>query len=133
LNLAVRLKSLCPSDMRPFIAPLDVVYADDTVVQPDVLVVRRSDLGERNVEGHPVLAVEVLSPSTRHLDLAFKQARYEAAGCPSYWVVDPLEPSIVCWELRDGRYEEVARAAGSQAVTLSAPFPITLAPAELTD
>jgi Uma2 family endonuclease len=52
--------------------------------------------------------VEVLSPTTRHLDLAFKRARYEAAGCPSYWVVDPLEPSIVCWELRDGRYEEVA-------------------------
>jgi Uma2 family endonuclease len=110
-----------------------VVYADDTVVQPDVLVVRRSDLGEHNLEGHPVLAVEVLSPSTRHLDLAFKRARYETAGCPSYWVVDPLEPSILCWELRDGRYEEVARATGAQTATLTAPFPITLVPAQLID
>ena len=133
LNLAVRLKSQCPSDLQVFIAPLDVVYADDTVVQPDVLIVRRSDLGERNLEGHPVLAVEVLSPSTRHLDLAFKRARYEVAGCASYWVVDPLEPSIMCWELRDGQYEEVARAVGTYAVTLTTPFPITLAPAELID
>jgi Uma2 family endonuclease len=133
VNLTVQLKSICPPDMRVFVAPLDVVYAEDTIVQPDVLVVRRSDLGERNLEGHPVLAVEVLSPSTRHLDLAFKRARYEAAGCPSYWVVDPVEPSIVCWELDDGRYQEVARATGTEPITLTAPFPITLAPAQLID
>jgi Uma2 family endonuclease len=133
LNLALRLKSQCPSDMQVFIAPLDVVYADDTVLQPDVLVVRRSDLGEHSLEGHPVLAVEVLSPSTRHIDLAFKRARYEVAGCPSYWAIEPLEPSIVCWKLRGGRYVEVARAAETQAITLGAPFPVTLAPAELID
>jgi Uma2 family endonuclease len=133
VNLTVRLKSICPPDMRVFVAPLDVIYADDTVVQPDVLVVRRSDLGEHNLEGHPVLAVEVLSPSTRHLDLAFKRARYEVAGCPSYWVIDPLEPSLVCWELRDGRYVEVARATGAEPITLTMPFPTTLAPADLID
>lgn len=107
MNLAVQLKSLCPPELRVFVAPLDVVYADDTVMQPDVLVARRSDLGERNLEGYPVLAVEVLSPSTRHLDLAFKRARYEAAGCQSYWVVDPLQPSIACWELEEGTYRDV--------------------------
>jgi Uma2 family endonuclease len=133
LNLAVRLKGLCPPDMKVLVAPLDVVYADDTVMQPDVLVVRRSDLGEHNLEGHPLLAVEVVSPSTRHVDLAFKRARYEVAGCPSYWVVDPLESSIVCWELRDGRHAEVAKAAGSQSVTIAAPFTITLSPTELID
>jgi Uma2 family endonuclease len=77
-----RLHRACLPDMRVFVAPLDVEYAEDTVVQPDVLVVHRSDLGEHNLEGHPVLALEVLSPSTRHLDLALKRARYEAAGCP---------------------------------------------------
>jgi Uma2 family endonuclease len=133
VNLTVRLKSICPPDMRVFVAPLDVIYADDTVVQPDVLVVRRSDLGKDTLEGYPVLVVEVLSPSTRHIDLAFKRARYEAAECPSYWVIDPLEPSIVCWELRDSRYVEVARATETQAITLGAPFPVTLAPAELID
>jgi Uma2 family endonuclease len=112
VDLTVRLNSLCPPELRVFVAPLDVAYADDTVMQPDVLVVRRSDLGERNLEGHPVLAVEVLSPGTRHLDLAFKRARYEAAGCQSYWVVDPLQPSIACWELEEGAYRDVGRAVG---------------------
>jgi Uma2 family endonuclease len=103
-------------------------------VQPDLLVAARPEFDDQILKGTPLLlVVEVLSPTTRHLDLAFKRARYEAAGCQSYWVVDPLEPSIVCWELRDGRYEDVARAVGSEAVTLAAPFPVTLVPAELTD
>jgi len=76
----------------------------------------------------------VLSPTTRHIDLAFKRARYEAAGCcPSYWVIDPLEPSIICWELRDGRYAEVARSAGSDSVALNAPFPVSLIPGRVVD
>jgi Uma2 family endonuclease len=131
VNLTLRLTSQCPPDLCVFVAPLDVVYDDDTVLQPDVLVVRRSDLGERNLEGQPMLAAEVLSPSTRHVDLAFKRARYEAAGCPSYWVIDPLEPSIICWELRDGRYAEAAKSTGSQPVSVATPFPITLTPADL--
>ena len=130
-GLWLKLRLACPADMIAFVAPLDVVYGDLTVLQPDVLVVRRADLGERTVAGPPVLAVEVLSPSTRHLDLAYKRARYEEAGCPSYWVIDPLRPSIVCWDLVDGVYEEVARATGDEQVTLQRPYPVTLAPAEL--
>jgi Uma2 family endonuclease len=129
----LRLYQACPADMQALVAPFDVTLSPDTVVQPDALVAARSAFDDQVLKDLPLLVVEVLSPSTRHLDLAFKRARYEAAGCPSYWVVDPLEPSIVCWELRDSRYEEVARAIGSQAVTLSSPFAITLVPAELTD
>jgi hypothetical protein len=55
------------------------------------------------------------------------------ASCASYWAIDPLEPSIICWELRDGRYIEIAKAAGAEPVTLAAPFPVTLAPTELID
>jgi len=133
LELAVRLREACPAGLRVFVAPLDVSYADDTVLQPDVLVVRRSDLGERDLEGGPLLAVEVLSPSTRHLDLAFKRARYEAARCPSYWVVDPLQPSIICWELGGDSYREVGRAAGAETLTVTRPFPCTVSPADLVD
>lgn len=133
LELAFRLKVGCPPELKVFVAPLDVTYADDTVLQPDLLVVDRPVTGQLKLETGPVLAVELLSPSTRHLDLAFKRARYEAAGCPSYWVVDPLQPSIVCWELRDGVYQETARATGEQRVELTRPFSITFAPADLVD
>jgi Uma2 family endonuclease len=119
--------------LKVLVAPLDVGYTENTVLQPDVLVASRTDLGERNLEGVPRLAAEVLSPSTRHLDLAFKRSRYEAAGCPSYWVIDPSVPSIVCWELTDGTYLEVARADGNERADMTQPFPVTISPADLID
>jgi len=48
-----------------------------------VLVLRRA------ADDLPLLAVEILSPSTRRFDLTVKRSRYESAGVPSYWVVDP--------------------------------------------
>ena len=133
LGLAFVLRPVCPRHLKLYVAPLDVELAPNTVVQPDVLVAERSMINDRQLTGPPVLAVEVLSPSTRHLDLAFKRARYEAAGCASYWVVDPLTPSIICWDLVDGEYREVARAAGQEQVTLTRPYAVTFAPAELID
>jgi Uma2 family endonuclease len=37
----------------------------------------------------PDLAVEVLSPSTRRLDVGVKRLRYEENGLPELWIVDP--------------------------------------------
>ena len=110
LNLAVALRDDCPADLEVLVAALDVAFGDDTVLQPDVLVARRSDYAERGLFGTPVLAVEVLSPSTRLIDLTLKRSRYEAAGCPSYWVVDPDLPALTVWELRGGGYVEVGHA-----------------------
>ena len=133
LELAVQLRAVCPPELKVYVAPLDVTYAEDTVLQPDLLVVDRPAPDQLTLVAGPVLAIEVLSPSTRHLDLAFKRARYEAAGCPSYWVVDPMQPSIVCWELQDWAYVEVARATGDDRVSVTQPFAVTLAPADLVD
>jgi Uma2 family endonuclease len=114
-------------------APFDVRLADDTVLQPDVLVCRVADLTQRNLPVAPLLAIEVLSPSTRLVDLNLKRARYEAAGCDSYWVVDPTEPSITAWALRDGAYVEVASVAGGELFSAARPFPVALAPKDLVD
>lgn len=131
--LTVRLFEVCPPEYRLISAPFDVVLAPDTVLQPDVLIAPRSQFTHQELAGAPALAVEVLSPSTRHLDLAFKRARLEAAGCRSYWVVDPLVPSIVCWELGDDGYVETARATGDEPISLERPFPIALIPNDLVD
>jgi Uma2 family endonuclease len=133
LELAVLLRAACPPELKVYVAPFDVELAPDTIVQPDLLVTRRADITRRGVAVPPVLAVEVLSPSTRRFDLMLKRSRYEAAGCPNYWVVDPEEPSIVAWELRDGAYVEVGRASGEQSVTLDLPFPVTVVPVRLLD
>ena len=118
-------------DTEVFVAPLDVVLADDTVLQPDVLAARRADLGRRDLEAVPLLAVEVLSPSTRRIDLALKKVRYEAARCPAYWVVDPDEPSVTAWTLEGDRYREPVVVRGDDEWTASMPFPVTVRPDDL--
>ena len=53
------------------VSPIDVVLADHSVVQPDVIYVRaaRSSIVRERVEGAPDLAIEVLSPGTARRDL----------------------------------------------------------------
>ncbi|MEJ7627960.1 MAG: Uma2 family endonuclease [Nocardioidaceae bacterium] len=133
VELAVLLRLHCPDGMSVFVAPFDVALADDTVMQPDLLVARRSDLTERDLPAPPVLAVEVLSPSTRRIDLTLKRSRFETAGCPSYWVVDPDVPSVTAWELQVGRYVEVAAVAASQEFAATRPYAVTIRPIDLLD
>ncbi len=131
-NLLVALHRSCPDDLRVLPAPFDVVLSDDTVVQPDLIVARMSDLTEANLPTAPLLAVEVLSPSTRGLDLLTKRDRLRRAGCASYWVVDPAAARVVAWELdTDGDYRQVADVTGEQSWTASRPFSVTVVPAAL--
>ena len=54
---------------RTYAAPLDVVFSDDNVVEPDVLYLGADHLdriGEKYVHGPPDLVVEVSSPSNQH-------------------------------------------------------------------
>lgn len=130
-RLGLALHANVPPELEIFQAPFDVVLADDTVLQPDLIVGRRVDLTEKNLPTAPVLAVEILSPSTRRVDLLLKRSRLEAAGCPFYWAVNPDEPSIIAWQLVDGRYAEAGRAHGTSVLTLDLPYPVTICPDDL--
>ncbi len=130
-ELYLLLRAACPGSMRVLFAPYDVRLAATTVLQPDLLVADRSSFTEANLPVSPLLAVEVLSPSTRHIDLGLKRSRYEAAGCPSYWVVDPGVPSVRAWERRGAEYVEVGHVRGAEPLALARPFPVTLVPEDL--
>lgn len=121
----------CPPHLVTLSAPVDVELADDSVVQPDLLVVTAADFADESLPVRPVLAVEILSPSTRLIDLNLKRARYEQAGCPSYWVIDPELPSLRSWTLTAGAYVERVAVEGGDSFTTDAPFPITLSPSQL--
>jgi Uma2 family endonuclease len=131
LRLAVLLHEECPGDLEVVAAPFDIALAEDTIMQPDLLVARRKDFTDKDLSGVPVLVIEILSASTRQVDLHLKRARYEAAGCPSYWIVDPEAPSIVVLELENGRYVERARALGSEEIEVSLPYELTVKPQDL--
>jgi Uma2 family endonuclease len=130
-RLLIQLAESCPPHLEVFPAPLDWRPDLRTSLQPDVLIARSDQLEVKNITAPLVLAVEVLSPSTRRKDLVLKRSKYEEAGVESYWAVDPAAPSIVAWELVDGRYADAGSATGSETLTLHRPFPVTLIPSAL--
>ncbi len=82
-----------------FRAPLDVVLTPLDVVRPDVLFVARAQrpgIGEMAIHRCPDLVVEVLSPSTLHVD-GLKISLYEAHGAREVWKVDPDARSVEVW------------------------------------
>ncbi len=105
-NIFVILRAACPPDLEVFLAPTDYQPTDRRSLQPDLLVVARSDPGEKAVTTPLALAVEVLSPSSRSIDLVLKRELYEQAGVQAYWVVDPDDLTMRAWVLAEGRLVE---------------------------
>ena len=132
--LYVHLRAACPRELRVMIAPFALRTAQDSEVQPDVLVTRYVDLTPKNLPVAPLLLVETLSPSTQLHDRNTKKAHYERMGVPSYWLLDPTAPgALAVFELRDGAYLQLAHVVGDEAHTAERPFPVTVVPARLLD
>lgn len=129
------LDDACPPELRAILAPFALRTANDSEVQPDVLVARFDQLTERNLPVAPLLVAEVLSPSTRLYDRNLKFAHYARVGVESYWLVDPVEPgAITVYRLApDGGYVEFGSTAGEDPLEVDAPFPMSLVPARLLD
>lgn len=68
-----------------------------TAFEPDALVYCGSKVAPSSVEiPNPVIVVEVLSPSTRHIDASKKLAGYfRLPSVAHYLIVDPSEPLIL--------------------------------------
>ncbi len=101
-------------------------YDDPSFVMADITVARTADCEERGTTVAPLLVVEVLSRSTRRRDVTGKWSIYAGAGVPSYWIVDPVEPSLTVLTLTDGLYVETARVTGAEPLTVEQPFEVTV-------
>ena len=130
-ELYALLRAACPAHLQVLFAPVDFQPTDRRSLQPDLLVVRRSDIGPTRIVAPLVLAVEVLSPSTRSKDLLLKRGLYEQSGVASYWVVDPEEPSVLVLELQGGSYVEAGRVVGQDELAVQLPYPVVLQPSAL--
>ena len=96
----------CQVFFAPFSVRLNADTGDDTVVEPDILVVcDESKLKDgKGVIGAPDFIVEVLSPSTATHDLIRKFMLYQDSGVREYWVADPEDKLIYANILNGGRY-----------------------------
>jgi len=117
-------------------APMDVVFTQRWVLQPDILYIRnerREVITRTNINGAPDLAIEVLSDSTRKKDEITKRKAYEQFGVGEYWIVDPVLESIKVYRRGSaGIYARAFEASNeSEGATITSPlFPgltITLA------
>ena len=89
----------------PFDVRLNADTKDNTVVQPDLLVVcDQSKLDSMACIGAPDMVVEVLSPSTKVHDNFLKFKLYLQAGVREYWIVDPDLKMVTVNILKDGEY-----------------------------
>lgn len=125
-RLAVSLDAAAGNDLEVFPAPYDVHLSEHTVLQPDVVLAAADQIMDDGIHGAPVLAVEVLSPSTRRRDLVQKREILERAGCPHYWVLDPDKMSLWVWRLVKGTYVLEHHVTGDEEVRLTVPVEVTL-------
>ena len=96
-----------------FCAPMDVILADDTIVQPDLLYVakNRRDIVKERIQGAPDLVVEVLSSGTQRRDRLEKMDLYARHGVKEYWIVDPSAKLFDFLLNEDGRFVVLAPSA----------------------
>lgn len=113
-----------------FVAPSEWVLDPRTVVQPDLYVVQLVD-GRRprtnDERGHPLLFVEVLSPSTARYDRVVKRGRYQRANI-EYWIVDLDSRLIERWLPGDERPSIHAERLEWTVAGADSPFVIELEP-----
>jgi Uma2 family endonuclease len=108
-----------------FLSPFDVVFSQINVLVPDLLYIsneRWDVLTEKNVQGAPDLAVEILSPSTRRRDLGKKREIYERFGVLAYWIVDPEDDSVRVMLQHEGALREVPVFQATAGETLTTPL-----------
>jgi len=117
-----------PCDVRLFYEE-ELGEKDDTVVQPDILVVcDESKIGDEGIRGAPDLVVEILSPSNTAIEMEKKRSLYEEAGVREYWEVNPGHNEVTVHRLQDdGFYDrKLYKAADTVPVGILPGFSIEL-------
>jgi len=92
---------------RPYLSPFEVTLKKNdkniNVVQPDLLVICDPENRDEKDKytGVPALVIEVLSESSRSLDLVKKLDLYMQACIQEYWVVDYFEKEAILYGFKD--------------------------------
>jgi Uma2 family endonuclease len=93
------------------LSPADVLTSEHVTVQPDVFVASLVE-GRKptswNDVGTPVLAIEILSPSTARADRHVKRRLYQRERVPEYWIIDVDACLLERWRADDERPEILA-------------------------
>jgi Uma2 family endonuclease len=88
-----------PCDVRLF---YEEDESDDTVVQPDIVVVcDEKKRGPEGCRGAPDLVVEILSPFNTAIEMQKKFDLYLRSGVREYWVVNPENNRLTVYNFQN--------------------------------
>lgn len=90
-------------------SPFDVFLTDDenldtckNIVQPDISVIcDRNKLNDKGCIGAPDMIIEIVSPYNPSNDYVRKLGLYEHSGVKEYWIINPMNKSILVYRLDD--------------------------------
>lgn len=88
--------------------PIDWKVADDTIVQPDNLVICHQPDNDQYITKAPEIIFEVLSKSTALKDQNVKFKIYQSEGVKYYIIVYPKEHTAKVYILNQGKYIKLA-------------------------
>lgn len=92
------------------------------ILVPDLAGWRRARMPEYPETAYFSLApdwmCEVLSASTRRLDLHGKRPIYARESVPHLWLVDPADRTLEAFELRDGEWVPIASAKDDDPICI---------------
>ncbi|MEA2027941.1 MAG: Uma2 family endonuclease [Campylobacterota bacterium] len=88
--------------------PIDWKVSENTIVQPDNLVICHKPLHANYIAKAPKIIFEILSPSTAIKDQNMKYELYEQEGVAYYVIVNPKDGIAKLYKLNEGRYIKVA-------------------------
>ncbi len=88
--------------------PFDWKIADDTVVQPDNMVICHKQEKENYLTKAPEIIFEILSKSTVLKDLNTKFELYQQEGVKYYIIVDQFEDAAKVYRLHEGKLIKMA-------------------------
>jgi Uma2 family endonuclease len=89
--------------------------------EPDILVVSSENVGRMQrqfLDGPADLALEIASESDPRLDLREKLPRYQAAGIPEIWLINPFERVVQAERKAAAGYDSIALPAGRLSSTV---------------
>ena len=101
------------------------LHLRDDILVPDLAGWRRARMPSYPETAYFTIApdwvCEILSPSTRKLDLEAKRPVYAREGVRHLWLVDPAERTLEAFELTAAKWTRIATAADDEPVRV-APF-----------
>ena len=111
------------------------LHLGEEILVPDLAGWRRERMPELPESAYftlaPDWACELLSPSTRKLDLQRKRPIYARESVKHLWLIDPLDRTLEAFELHQGRWLLIASAQDEEPISIRPFDAITFSLADL--